>query len=228
MLMGFVFCLASLEVWSEPGAKKAQRDERAQRIPVLALTDEIHVSSSRFSGPCIEIHHSGQLVFVPFPSARVKHPEGSQFSAPGVLNFAHWHAMLASRPCWKKGVTRTDTFSSFNAAVPPPCSFPPKRLPSWIPCLARFSSLQKLRPDASRGQVFLGCAGVINQDPDTVLRLRRRRRNVGAGGSHFLHIPCAPCCHPNYEDAPWNQLVWAHSPLHRFPACHSWRPVLLW
>ncbi len=102
-LMGFVFCVASFGVSGEPGTEKAQADERAQRIPVLVLTDEIQVSSnSSDSWAYVVIRPSGQLVYVPYRSAKLRLPEGSQSTASATVEFAYWYATLASRSVLEK------------------------------------------------------------------------------------------------------------------------------
>lgn len=103
MLIGFVFCAASFEAVCEPEAKTVRVDERAQRIPVLALTDEIHVSSDNTdSWAYVVIRPSGELIFVPYRSSMSRYPEGSKFSSAALVEFANWHATLASRAVLEK------------------------------------------------------------------------------------------------------------------------------
>jgi hypothetical protein len=99
-VIGLVLGAASFGAASEPEANKASL---AQRIPVLLATDAIEVSSNDSdSAAYVVVRLSGQLIFVPYRSAKSKFPDGSQSTAAAVVDFTAWHAKLSQQAVLEK------------------------------------------------------------------------------------------------------------------------------
>jgi hypothetical protein len=103
VVIGLVCWAAWVAATDESGATKAQRAERALRLPALAATDEIHVSrDSSDSGAYVVIRPSGELIFVTYRSAMNPIPKDSLFTTAVKIDFAHWHAQLSSQAALEK------------------------------------------------------------------------------------------------------------------------------